>query len=54
MILNDSVTLVIPLLTTVTVKLNMPAAVGVPEMMPVDELSVKPAGSAPLAIVQVE
>ena len=37
----------------VTVKLKVPAVVGVPEMTPVLALSVKPVGSAPLEIVKV-
>jgi hypothetical protein len=32
---------------TVTPKLNVPAAVGLPEMAPLDAPSVIPAGSAP-------
>ena len=37
----------------VIVKLNVPAAVGVPEMTPLDELRVRPFGSAPLESVKV-
>ena len=36
---------------TVTVKLAVPEAVGVPEMAPVAALSVKPAGKLPLVMV---
>ena len=36
-----------------TVKLNVPAAVGVPEINPVVLFKVKPVGSAPLEIDQV-
>jgi hypothetical protein len=38
---------------TATVKVKVPAAVGVPEMAPVEPLSVRPPGSAPLAIAKV-
>jgi len=38
---------------TLAVKLNVPVAVGVPEMTPVPLVSERPAGSAPLAIYQV-
>ena len=38
---------------TRTVKLEVPVAVGVPEMTPVLAASVSPAGSAPLAIDHV-
>jgi len=36
-----------------TVKLNVLATVGVPEINPVDEFKLKPVGRLPLAIVQV-
>ena len=38
---------------TVIVKSEVPVAVGVPEITPVPELRVSPAGSVPLVIVQV-
>ena len=38
---------------TLAVKLNVPVAVGVPEMTPVPLVSERPVGSAPLAIDQV-
>src|SRR5579872_2103275 len=38
---------------TLTVKLDVPAAVGVPESTPVEALSVIPAGSVPLLTDQV-
>jgi hypothetical protein len=38
---------------TVIVKSEVPVAVGVPEITPVLELRVSPAGSVPLVIVQV-
>ena len=38
---------------TLAVKLNVPVAVGVPEMTPVPLVSDRPVGSAPLAIDQV-
>ena len=40
-------------LVAVTVKLETPAAVGVPLRTPVDEPRLNPAGSVPLATVQV-
>ena len=43
----------LPESVTWTVKLNVPATVGVPEMTPVSLLSVSPVGSDPLAIDQV-
>ncbi len=39
---------------TVRAKLDVPGAVGVPEMSPVDGASVSPAGSEPLATCQFE
>ena len=36
-----------------TAKLNVPLAVGVPEIAPVVSFKLKPAGSAPLATAQV-
>jgi hypothetical protein len=42
-----------PLSFTVTVKLEVPVAVGVPEITPVDEARVKPAGRAPELIDQL-
>ena len=39
--------------TTWAVKLNVPAAVGVPVMAPVEGFSVRPVGSAPLMIENV-
>ena len=36
---------------TVTVKLAVPEAVGVPEMAPVEALSVRPAGKLPVVTV---
>src|SRR5262245_14352130 len=38
---------------TLAVKLNVPVAVGVPEMTPVPLASDRPGGSAPLAIDQI-
>ena len=38
---------------TLTVNEDVPVVVGVPEITPVDELRVKPAGSDPLAMAQV-
>ena len=38
---------------TLTVKPNVPAAVGVPEIMPVDESSDRPAGREPADTDQV-
>lgn len=38
---------------TVTVKLAVPAAVGVPEIAPVEALSVRPAGRDPPVIDQL-
>ena len=38
---------------TFTVKVNVPATVGLPEIAPVLALSVNPAGSAPLVTLQV-
>ncbi len=38
---------------TETLKLNVPAAVGVPEIAPVELLNVNPVGSAPLAIAKL-
>ena len=38
---------------TPTVKLELPAEVGVPEMTPVLALSVSPAGKLPLLMLQV-
>lgn len=35
---------------TVAVKLKVPAAVGVPAMIPVDEFKLRPLGSVPLLI----
>jgi hypothetical protein len=40
-------------LDAVTVKVNGPAVVGVPEMTPVAELRVKPPGTVPLETVKV-
>ena len=40
-------------LVAVTVKVNVPVVVGVPEMTPVAELRVRPPGSDPLEIVKV-
>src|SRR6185437_5503051 len=39
--------------TSLTVNVNVPAAVGVPEMAPVAALKVRPAGSEPLEIFVV-
>jgi hypothetical protein len=39
--------------TTCAVKLNVPEVVGVPVMAPVEEFSVKPAGSEPLMMENV-
>ena len=41
------------LLVALTVKLDVPAVVGVPDIVPVDELIVKPAGKLPLDIDHV-
>ena len=49
---NDLVA-VCPPPVTLTVKLNVPAAVGVPARLPADVSSVIPAGSAPVDIDQV-
>ena len=38
---------------TFAVKLNEPEVVGVPEIVPLDAESVKPAGSAPALILQL-
>ena len=38
---------------TLTVKLEVPAVVGVPDTTPVDAFSVRPAGSVPALIDQV-
>ncbi len=38
---------------TVTLKLNLPAVVGVPPMIPLDGSTVKPPGSAPAQAVQL-
>jgi len=38
---------------TVTVKVNVPAADGVPEITPVDEFKVNPAGRLPVVTDQV-
>ena len=52
--LVDVVPAAVPLeSTTWAVKVNVPAAVGVPVTAPVDALSVKPAGSEPLVIENV-
>ena len=40
-------------LAACTVKLNEPAAVGVPFRTPVEMLSVRPVGSVPVAMLQV-
>ena len=37
---------------TLTVKLLVPVAVGVPEIAPVDGVRVRPAGSVPVAMLQ--
>ena len=39
--------------TTWAVKLNVPEVVGVPEIAPVEEFSVKPPGSTPLTMEKV-
>ena len=39
---------------TFTVKLNVPAADGVPEIAPVEEFKLKPPGKLPLVICQVK
>jgi hypothetical protein len=52
--LVDVVPAAVPLeSTTWAVKVNVPAAVGVPVMAPVDGFSVKPVGSEPLVIENV-
>ena len=38
---------------TLAVKLNEPEAVGVPEMLPVPAVSVRPAGKAPALMLQL-
>jgi len=38
---------------TLIVRLELPAAVGVPEMTPVEEFSVNPAGNTPVVTDQV-
>jgi hypothetical protein len=38
---------------TLTVKLNVPAVVGVPEIVPLAATSVRPAGNAPELMLQV-
>ena len=40
-------------LLALTVKVNEPAAVGVPEIIPVEEFRLKPPGNAPLAMLHV-
>ncbi len=42
-----------PAFTAVTVKTEVPAAAGVPLMMPVEDPKDKPAGSAPLVTLHV-
>jgi hypothetical protein len=52
--LVDVVPAAVPLeSTTWAVKVNVPAAVGVPVMAPVEGFSVKPVGSEPLVIENV-
>jgi hypothetical protein len=49
----DCVCTGVPLSLTVAVKLNVPVADGVPEIIPVVAARVRPAGSAPDVIDQV-
>lgn len=49
----DEPTVVLSESLRLTVKLNVPAVVGLPEIIPVAEFSVNPDGSAPLAMFQV-
>ena len=42
-----------PALVALTVKVKMPAAAGVPLMMPVEDAKESPAGSAPLVTLHV-
>ena len=42
-----------PALVALTVKVKMPAAVGAPLMMPVEDAKENPAGSAPLVTLHV-
>ena len=42
-----------PALVALTVKVKMPAAVGVPLMMPLEDAKESPAGSAPLVTLHV-
>jgi hypothetical protein len=48
-----TVTGVVAASVTETLKLNVPAAVGVPEIAPVVPLSTSPVGSAPLATAKL-
>ena len=52
---SDPVAVCIGLLASLTraIKLNVPAAVGVPVMAPLEELSARPVGRDPLAMDQV-
>jgi hypothetical protein len=47
------VAVLLALSVTITVKLKVPAVVGVPEIIPVDVPSVRPFGRAPAVIDQV-
>jgi hypothetical protein len=50
---TDFVCTGLPLSLTLTVKLEVPVAVGVPEMAPVEAVRVSPAGRLPDVIVHV-
>jgi hypothetical protein len=51
--LSALLTAVFVLSVTVTVKLTVPVLVGVPEIVPVEAASVRPAGRVPEVIAQV-
>jgi hypothetical protein len=51
--LNDCVAVCAVESVTLAVKLNVPAVVGVPEIDPLAEASVRPAGNAPELMLQL-
>jgi hypothetical protein len=51
--LADAVVAGEPESVTLTVKLEVPAVVGIPEIVPVDAVRVRPAGNAPEVILQL-